>query len=60
MSLMIENPAQQARKQQLYYNIQQTQEKQAILSTGGGGGFRNSMIDRVHKTKPGCSSCGKK
>lgn len=57
---MIENPAQQAQRQQFYYNIQQTQNRQTYLSNSGGINFQNSMIDRVHKAKPGCSSCGKK
>jgi hypothetical protein len=60
MSLMIDNPAVQAQKQLLYYNIQQTQERQAYMANSGGINFRSSMIDRVHKAKPGCSSCGKK
>lgn len=43
----------------------QNQKGASGLNSGSGGGssssnntFQNSMIGRVHLSKPGCSSCG--
>ena len=57
--MAFDNPANNLARQNAlhqYYAQMLSQQKQ---SSGRRGDLTHSMIDRVHKAKPGCSACGK-
>jgi hypothetical protein len=56
-SMTFDNPAQNAIRQNILYQHQQQNQRQAPPSRKID--LARPMIDRVYKAKPGCSACGK-
>jgi hypothetical protein len=59
-SMAFDNPQSNTLRQNLMYAYQTQMAKASEMKTmGKGDRLAGSMIDRVHKTRPGCSACGK-
>jgi hypothetical protein len=57
MTMNLANPNTQLKQNMAAYSASMAA---APLSRPGPAALNASMIDRVHKTRPGCSACGKK
>jgi len=58
--MSFDNPQSNSLRQNLLYAYQtQLAKASEQQSLGKGDRLTGSMIDRVHKTRPGCSACGK-
>ena len=57
MTMNVANPNTKLRQ---YMAVYAASMAPAPLSRPGPAALNASMIDRVHKTRPGCSACGKK
>jgi hypothetical protein len=58
-SMAIENKSAQYQKSLEYFESYVKLHAESVSKTQQLNTFTGSMIERVHKAKPGCSACGK-